>query len=868
MLLTLCFTLSAQTTWTVKSTADSGADTLRDTIAAAASGDTIVFDAALAGQTITLTSGSITIAKDLTIQGLGASQLTISGNKASRILVINNPAKNITISGLTFRDAYSSSANGGAIYKSTTASTGVLTISNCDFINNIADVTSYDGGAIYNYASSTRDATPSAKQRDPAQGEATYATASACVARMRSLYDERKEAHQRMLREGPPTPTVRKSREQRQLEHEQKQAQRRNRDMARRAARPERNLGTVRVDADVLVVSNCNFTGNAAYDGGAICDDGSDGRIKITGCTFSGNSANDYGGAVCSYADAGTDILSNDIRNCTFTGNFAPEEYGGALYLDYDSYVDGCTLTDNIGEYGGALFLDEPRNFTVTNSTFSNNEASYDDGGAIQIDNCYSAGTVSYCFFSENIAMKDYDGGAILFAIDANATGTVSHCQFIKNIGTDDSGAIDFEASTNTTVVLQDSIFYKNRAPRFGAMNCGNIYKMEISRCTFDNNLSSYDNGVVYLRSNINATFTISQCTFSNNTSPYYAALEIYPNTGSVANIVNSTFSGNKVVAGGYGGGIYTGSSGTTNISSCTIYNNESYDGGGVYRAETCTVNVRNSIIAGNTASHSNPDVYGTFVSQNYNLIGDVGTVTNFTGDHDQKGTSTALLNPFLDVLADNGGPSKTHALLSNSTAINRGFSGLTTDQRGAARPNAIDADDIGAYESGSTPAQPDIAVLGNGVNIVNGDASPTATDFTDFDFVPSGGASVRSFTIGNAGLLDLTITGTSPYITTLGSNASEFTVTRAPSTPLAPGASTTFEVTFTPTALGLREAWIKIPNNSPGEDPFVFAIQGYCSTSSGNVNVSHNSKCGATGLEFALFILLLTLVRRFRRLV
>src|SRR5262245_21293910 len=59
-------------TLTVRTTADSGPGSLRAAIAAAAGGDTIVFDRALTGQTIALMSGELGIARDLSIVGPGA----------------------------------------------------------------------------------------------------------------------------------------------------------------------------------------------------------------------------------------------------------------------------------------------------------------------------------------------------------------------------------------------------------------------------------------------------------------------------------------------------------------------------------------------------------------------------------------------------------------------------------------------------------------------------------------------------------------------------------------------------------------------------------------------------------------------------
>ena len=71
----------------VRTSADSGAGSLRDAIATATSGDTLVFDRHLSGDTISL-SGELVITKNLTIAGLGADHLTISGSGVSRVFDI------------------------------------------------------------------------------------------------------------------------------------------------------------------------------------------------------------------------------------------------------------------------------------------------------------------------------------------------------------------------------------------------------------------------------------------------------------------------------------------------------------------------------------------------------------------------------------------------------------------------------------------------------------------------------------------------------------------------------------------------------------------------------------------------------------
>jgi predicted outer membrane repeat protein len=100
-------------TLTVTNTQDSGRGSLRAEIAAAQSGDTIVFSATLTSSSsskphhggttstpgkITLTSGELDLTKNLTIQGPGAGQLTISGYGGNTFLRVFEVAPNTTVS--------------------------------------------------------------------------------------------------------------------------------------------------------------------------------------------------------------------------------------------------------------------------------------------------------------------------------------------------------------------------------------------------------------------------------------------------------------------------------------------------------------------------------------------------------------------------------------------------------------------------------------------------------------------------------------------------------------------------------------------------------------------------------------------------
>uniref|UniRef100_UPI0037C18AD1 choice-of-anchor D domain-containing protein n=1 Tax=Flavobacterium sp. TaxID=239 RepID=UPI0037C18AD1 len=120
--------------------------------------------------------------------------------------------------------------------------------------------------------------------------------------------------------------------------------------------------------------------------------------------------------------------------------------------------------------------------------------------------------------------------------------------------------------------------------------------------------------------------------------------------------------------------------------------------------------------------------------------------------------------------------------------------------------------------------ASPEINLQGNFTTISDGDATPDLADFSDFDSVSTAsGTIVRTFTIQNTGTLDLTIGA----ITIGGTNAGDFMVTSSPTASVAGGGSTTFQVTFNPSADGVRNATISIVNNDSDENPYNFSIQG-----------------------------------------
>ena len=194
--------------------------------------------------------------------------------------------------------------------------------------------------------------------------------------------------------------------------------------------------------------------------------------------------------------------------------------------------------------------------------------------------------------------------------------------------------------------------------------------------------------------------------------------------------LVSSTVSGNSsngvngASINGDGGGIWSSNTDVSLTNSTVTGNSASDEGGGIFIFDNGPVpllTIENSIVAGNFSNTAGtndlvPDPDGV-LTINHSLIG-VNDNLTITGVNNLTGTAAAPLDPLLGPLADNGGPTQTHALLRGSPAIDAGDdtlavdadgNTLTTDQRGGAStrffddPTAIGTGvDIGAFELNS----------------------------------------------------------------------------------------------------------------------------------------------------------------------
>lgn len=186
--------------------------------------------------------------------------------------------------------------------------------------------------------------------------------------------------------------------------------------------------GAIRTTWD-LSCTACTFTGNTAdKNGGAIALKG--GRLEIIDSTFTGNvvkgslfasATGEGGGAI--YTSASSNVYPMTIKRTFFTGNYATEGVGGAIFHSADvdltitdsSFVgNGAGLASSLGS-GGAIRNISP--LIIKRSTFTGNTV-YGDGGAISNDYDGTLTLRLVGFAGNNASVK---GGAI-----ANLNGSSS----------------------------------------------------------------------------------------------------------------------------------------------------------------------------------------------------------------------------------------------------------------------------------------------------------------------------------------------------------------------------------------------------------------------------------------------------------
>lgn len=532
--------------------------------------------------------------------------------------------------------------------------------------------------------------------------------------------------------------------------------------------------------ADDVITLTANITLTEAYSGSAnglpmILASG--GKLTIAGNGFKISRDASAGAFRILKMDYDTNLTLN---NLTIENGYCSGCNGGAIEVDGGSAltITDSVLSGNKSDYGGALNVYEAT-LMMTNSNLTNNIAEFDGGGL------YSSGspglTITGGVLSGNIANNGGSGrggGAILVQYSTlNITGAVLSGNRISAFDSGGGGLYNGDGAnaTLTGVTFSDNFFAAEVVALGGGIYNHSGGTLTVTNGTFSGNSASTGGGVYN-----EGTATITDSVLLNNTAGYGGGIYTYNGDltvmssaitgniatikggginndyGAVAEIINSTLSGNQAENGG--GAIYNLQ--TVSIFNSTIANNTSpntyAEKSGIW-LDLGALNLSNSIVANNNGGNNFYNVRtGIFTSQGYNLSNNWNGLTTVASD--------LTGDPKLGDLSDNGGPTQTHALLDGSPAIDTGNNTVCAadpvngkDQRGVTRPQGTVCD-IGAYEyyvdtdfpsvSSITLADENPTVAAS-VNFTVTFSEPVANnvDTGDFTLTTAGGLSGASIT-------------------------------------------------------------------------------------------------------------------------
>ena len=419
----------ALTTFIVTSLADGvaadGAVTLREAILAAntnaaagdaaagdETGDVIRFDSSLAGGSISLTEGQLTISDDVAIQA-GNLDITVDADGLSRAFEITS-SETVSLGQI---NVLSGNADiGGAVLAS---GSGNVIVFGGSYTGNSAS----GGGAIYSGADSNLFVSGGAVFTDnlaveTGSGGAIYNAGGTAVV------DDATFTNNVSNRDG----------------------------------------GAIEIAGGELFLTNIVASGNSASGDGGVLHVTAGDVVSITDSTFSENFATAEGGAI--WNQAGTTLL---VNGSSFTGSIASGGGGGVIFNNGgDLVVNGGDFTQNgaIGQdgSGGAIFSTDGR--VLVRGVDIGMNVSSESGGAIEIVDGEFFDTDSV--YSENTARLG-NGGAV--NVTGEAIYAFSQTQFFNNSAGSEGGAVWNAAQS--TVFLTDVGFLGNTASGSDADNGG-----------------------------------------------------------------------------------------------------------------------------------------------------------------------------------------------------------------------------------------------------------------------------------------------------------------------------------------------------------------------------------------------------------
>lgn len=433
-------------------------------------------------------------------------------------------------------------------------------------------------------------------------------------------------------------------------------------------------------EADSIVLEAGDFTLINSYIDGKYLVDGEyfariSSEISISGAVDATSliqrPSSEYRFSFFLVEETGTLTLSN----LTISGGGGVNGCGGAMTALNGGHliIEDSELSDNSSQFSGGALCNLGGNTVIRNSVFRGNYAK-NSGGAI-----YNTRSITHSSTLEIV-------GSFFIGNEAGNGGALDN----------DDGEMNITAS----MIMSNTA--RGSGGGISVAHSGNASRIKISiqDSTIQFNSATGDGGGLDLHS---SNTTISGSTISHNSAGRNGG-GIQAAFGLLISI-NSTISGNS--AGGRGGGIeslygFSDVNQRVDMNNTTITSNKSTgEGGGIYNNKY--FRILNSIVAGNSDANGPSDCVGSMVSVGYNLVQAVSGNCGLNAQKDIVGES-----PLLGPLADNGGLTRTHALMAGSPAIDAGnpeppgssySSCELTDQRGALR-NC----DIGAFEFDSEP--------------------------------------------------------------------------------------------------------------------------------------------------------------------
>jgi len=459
-----------------------------------------------------------------------------------------------------------------------------------------------------------------------------------------------------------------------------------------------------------LTLLNLTLSDGMTNIGGAIYNQGT---VMASNCTFGGNAALGNNGA------AGPNGSNGSSGGNGGAGGSGTAGLGAAVYNLGTSFFDDCTFNLNTAAGGDGGNGGNGGNGSSFNAGNGGNGGSGGSGfgGAI-----YNVGRVALndCSFTANTAV----GGAAGSGGTAG-TGPLAGRNGSGGTGAPGSGAGLFNAGTAT---VTNCTFAENSGTGGNSATAGTQSGgAGISGATGGDSLGG---GIFNAGMNV-----VINCTFSTN-------MVLAGNGGNGGPGINSNAGNGGAGGTGAGGALYNSSQ--TFVTNCTFVGSSARGGiGGTAGTGTFagsngsvgasrganiangagTFNLKNSILSSPTigtatnVTCTNNIITSTNGTSTTNVVCTTNIITstalnsfgvtdrgyNLSSDASLSLASTNSRNnidPKLGPLADNGGPTLTFALLTNSPAIDAGDPGfcLDTDQRGVARGFGA-ACDIGAYE-------------------------------------------------------------------------------------------------------------------------------------------------------------------------